>query len=66
MSKYDKSIGIDIGLSVLCATAKPGQTLSYVAIAEVCGCNQGYIQQVQMNALRKLKNRIRLLDHLEG
>ena len=46
---------IDLGLSVLCATAKTGQTLSTRAIAEVCDCHRNVIFYAEKSALKKLR-----------
>lgn len=47
---------IDIGLAVLCALAKPGQTMTQEDIAEVCGCPRSRIDYLQRKAMRNLKS----------
>lgn len=56
---------IDVGISVLCALASPGQTLTYQAIAEVCDCHRNRIMDIEKKALAKLRRRINIYDHLE-
>lgn len=51
---------IDIGLSVLCCVAQPGETLSDRDIAEVCDCARNSIYRIEKIALEKL--RIKLKD----
>lgn len=54
---------IDLGLSLLCLHSS-GQVLSCNEIAEVCGCSPQNIQAIQRNALRKLKRKDFLKQHL--
>jgi len=46
---------IDLGLSVLCATAKRDETLTTYEIAEICECSQTVISQTLRNAIKKLR-----------
>jgi DNA-directed RNA polymerase specialized sigma24 family protein len=47
--------GIDLGLSVLCATAKRDETLTTYEIAEICECSQTLISHTLRGALKKLR-----------
>jgi len=51
------NINIDIGLSVLCAVQRPGETLTHKDIADVCLCNHNSIHQLEQRALKKLRER---------
>jgi len=50
--------GIDLGLSVLCAVAEKGDTLSSNQIAEVCDCSVQVICNITNKALKKLRKKI--------
>lgn len=51
----DNAPDIDLGLSVLCALAKPGQTLSLRDIAEVCDCSKQVIHCMEKAAMEKIR-----------
>lgn len=51
---------VDLGLSVLCAIARPGETVRVSDIADICGCKSQYISNLTMSALKKLKRNIEL------
>jgi len=53
------NVNIDIGLSVLCCVAKPGETLTDRDIAEVCGCARNSIYQIEKKALNKLRPKLK-------
>jgi len=57
---------IDLGLSVLCNIANRGQTLSFTEIADVCECNQSYIQATANIALKKLRRNNEMRGYLNG
>ncbi len=46
---------IDVALSVLCVTANQDEVLTQGEIAEVCGCSRGYIDKVEREAMKKIK-----------
>ena len=46
---------IDLGLEVIEALRVPGESLSLQAIADVCGCSQQRIRQIEQRALAKLR-----------
>lgn len=46
---------IDLALSVLCATAAKGESLTTYEIADICDCSQTLISQTLRNALNKLR-----------
>lgn len=50
-----KNTDIDIGLTALCLHAKQGETLTFLDIADVCGCSKQMIQKIESTALKKLK-----------
>lgn len=50
-----KSLAIDLGLSVLCAVKEPGQTLNCTEIADVCECTCQNIMYIEKKAINKLK-----------
>lgn len=52
----NKTNQIDLTLSVLCVLADRDETLTTYEIAEICGCSQTYISQVNRSALKKLHN----------
>lgn len=47
---------IELGLSVVCAVAQPGQTLGYIDLAEICDCTKGAIWNIENRALKKIRN----------
>jgi DNA-directed RNA polymerase sigma subunit (sigma70/sigma32) len=47
---------IDLGLAIAGATLKPRQTRSRVELAAYAGCSKQYIEQIEINALRKLRH----------
>ena len=49
---------IDLALAIMCATAKPDETLSTYEIASICGCQQSYISEIARNALKKLRGNL--------
>ncbi|MCB1733672.1 MAG: hypothetical protein H6981_01380 [Gammaproteobacteria bacterium] len=51
----EKHRDIDLGLSVLCAVARPGQTLSCRDIADVCGCSHQAIYYMEKHAREKIR-----------
>ncbi|CAA0111563.1 Uncharacterised protein [BD1-7 clade bacterium] len=61
-----KKIDIDLGLSVLCALADEGETLTLDAIAEVCNCRRNAIWMAERKALAKLRQRLQHLGGLIG
>lgn len=46
---------IDLHLSILCVVAEPGQTLSRDVIADICECSKESIKQIELRALKKLR-----------
>jgi len=56
---------IDLGLSVICAVASPGQTLTSREIAEFCDCSVGNIKYIQAKALKKLRENKTLQAYFE-
>lgn len=46
---------IDLGLAVLCATAKRDETLTTYEIADICECSQTLISHTLRTALKKLR-----------
>jgi len=65
-NQFKKKTNIDLGLAVLCVHASPGQTMSPQDIAEVCECTSKVINQIQYDALRKVRKLINFSDHLEA
>jgi len=61
----DKQKRIDLGLSVLCSVAFPGQTLTTREIAEICGCDAANIKYTQTKALKKLRKNKLLKTYFE-
>jgi len=61
MQKVNKNI--DITLSVLCAIATEDETMTFRDIADLCGCNKSYIQDLQRSALKKLRKNNALLGY---
>ena len=55
---------IDLGLSVLCSLMRSGDSLSHRDIAEVCGCTHQYINNIEINAMAKLREETKGLDLL--
>jgi len=56
---------IDLGLSVICAVASPGQTLTSREIAEFLDCSVGNIKYIQAKALKKLRENKTLQAYFE-
>ncbi|WP_299072828.1 hypothetical protein [uncultured Paraglaciecola sp.] len=52
---------IDVGLGVLCAISASEQTLSCADIAEVCSCSRSAISRIENRALRKAKQKAKIL-----
>lgn len=46
---------IDLGLAVLRVVNVEGRRLTFDEIAEVCGCHRSRIEQIEKQALRKLR-----------
>lgn len=46
---------IDLGLAVLGVVNVERRPLSFAEIAEVCGCHRSRIEQIEKQALRKLR-----------
>lgn len=46
---------IDLGLAVLGVVNRDGDRLSFEQIADVCGCHRSRIEQIEKQALRKLR-----------
>ena len=61
----DQQKQIDLGLSVLCSVAFPGQTLTTREIAEICGCNAADIKYTQSKAIKKLRKSKLLKTYFE-
>ena len=61
----DQQKQIDLGLSVLCSVAFPGQTLTTREIAEICGCDAANIKYTQTKALKKLRKNKLLKTYFE-
>lgn len=49
---------IDVGLAVLSQVNRSGQQMTLEDIAEVCGCHRSRIEQIEKQALRKLRGRL--------
>lgn len=47
---------IDIGLSVLCQIASPGQTMESKDIADVCNCTPQMINRIERKAKRNFRH----------
>lgn len=54
---------IDLALAVACALIRPGQCLSYRAIAEITGMSHGGPYVIGQRALKKLRTRLRYTTH---
>jgi transcriptional regulator len=48
---------VDMSLSVLCAVATRGETLTQQEIADVCGCSRANIFNIEKRALLKARTR---------
>jgi DNA-directed RNA polymerase sigma subunit (sigma70/sigma32) len=53
---------IDLGLAVLSVVNQDRVPLSFTEIAEVCGCHRSRIEQLEKQALRKIRARLRTED----
>lgn len=53
-------VDIDLALAVLCAVARPGETLEISEIAEVCGCHASTIGLNFKSAKAKLRDSVKL------
>lgn len=60
--RADARQSIDLGLAVLSATLRPGETRNPYEIAEVCECSYTAIQKIERSALNKLKKRPEMLE----
>ena len=49
---------IDLGLAVLSVVNREGRQLSFAEIADVCGCHRSRIEQLEKQALRKLRGKL--------
>ena len=52
---------IDLGLAVLAAVMRRGDSLTCRDIADVCECSKSLIQQIEKSALRKVRHRLKRL-----
>jgi DNA-directed RNA polymerase specialized sigma subunit len=46
---------IDLGLAVIAAVRQPGERMTAVDIAEICGVSQAAIWQIERKAIAKLQ-----------
>jgi len=51
---------IDLGLAISGATMMPGQVRSHEEIAAFCDCSRERIFQIEKQAMRKLRHRLRI------
>lgn len=51
----EKTLGIEIGLSVICAVKKKEETWLIADIADICGCSPQLIYSIEVAALKKLR-----------
>ena len=58
MQKYVDG-SIEAGLELLSQISKQGQSWSQADIGKACGCSQARIEQIERNAMKKLKFRMR-------
>jgi len=66
--KYGAKHSIDLGLAVLCALQKYNERFTHVQIGAACECHPGRISQIEKQALRKIRQRLRwgyLKNHLD-
>ena len=49
---------VDLGLAVLCALQKEGETFTYDEIGAACGVTESSIFLIEKKALKKVRNRI--------
>ena len=68
MRNQPEPTNIELGLSVLCAIAEQGESLTQQEIADVCDCSRATIWTIEKRALRKAHTRalkLNLQDFLE-
>lgn len=53
---------IDEGLRALCSIQKEGETFSLKQIATACGCHKSRIEQLEKQALTRLRYKIKQLQ----
>lgn len=53
-----KSQRIDLGLAVIAAVRRPGESLTLRDMAEICGCSKSAIWLIERAALNKLRRAI--------
>jgi DNA-directed RNA polymerase sigma subunit (sigma70/sigma32) len=55
-----KNPNIDLGLAVSGALLEPGKTRTQEELAAFAGCTHGYIRQIELKALKKLRHSSRI------
>ena len=55
-----RALEFELGLEVLARIREPGERLSVAQIADVCGCSQSRINQIEAKALRKLRRAVKV------
>jgi DNA-directed RNA polymerase specialized sigma subunit len=53
-----KSQRIDLGLAIIAAVRRPGESLTLRDMAEICGCSKSAIWLIERAALKKLRRAI--------
>lgn len=57
---------IDLGLAIIAALRHPGECLTQQDIAAWCGCTRQRIEQIEKQALRKIRRRLGLATKDDG
>ena len=65
MGYYAKKQSVELGLSVLCVLAKPGETMQQIDIAEICECSKSLIQHIEQSAFKKIRAAMKPDDYLD-
>lgn len=57
---------IDLGLALLSVVRHPGECLTQQDVAAWCGCSRQRIEQIEKQALRKIRRRLGLATKDDG
>lgn len=59
-AKRPVNIDVEIGLDVICIYLTEGETLTWAEIADICGCSKSLIKSIEVNAIKKLRKKLKI------
>ena len=63
--RRERAFDIDLGMAVIAAVRKPGESMTAAEIAAVCGCSKQAIEQEEKAAIEKLQRAARRMAYME-